>query len=190
MTSFPLEPIFSRALLAAAEYGCLLEAIDIVSVLSSSSKLFFDTTEEREAAAEARRKFRHSSGDHLTVLNVVRAYDEITTSESKSGRKAWCQKQYLNFRCLTEAVDIRKQLREVCEKLKLDWKTSCGDNEQPILRSLVCGLVQNTAFLQPDGTYKQVVGPSVSRYAHVFESILIDFPDTACQNPSWFRPLR
>ena len=26
---------------------------------------------------------------------------------------------------------------------------------------LVCGLVQNTAFLQPDGSYKQVMGPSV-----------------------------
>ncbi|KAF7799371.1 hypothetical protein EIP86_010603 [Pleurotus ostreatoroseus] len=161
MASFPLEPTFSRTILAAEENRCLMEIIDIVSILSSSSKLFFDTTEERETALEARRKFRHSSGDHLTVLNVVRAYDEIAASESKAGRRAWCQKQYINFRCLTEAMDIRKQLREVCEKLKMDWRTSCGDKEQPILRSLVCGLVQNTAFLQPDGSYKQVLGPSL-----------------------------
>ncbi|KAJ3559315.1 hypothetical protein NM688_g422 [Phlebia brevispora] len=161
MAFFPLEPIFARALLAADEYGCLLETIDVVSVLSSSSKLFVDTSDERENALEAHRKFRHSSGDHLTILNVVRAYDEISASESKAGRKAWCQKQYINFRCLTEAMDIRKQLREVCEKVKIDWRTSCGDNEQPLLKSLVCGLVQNAAFLQPDGSYKQVMGPSV-----------------------------
>ena len=164
MAFFPLEPPFSRALLAASTHGCVREVLDIVSVLSSSSKLFFDSTadsEAREAALEERRKFRHASGDHLTILNVVRAYDEIAQAESKGGRKAWCQKQYINFRCLSEALDIRKQLREVCERMKIDWKASCGDQEQPVLRSLVAGLVQNTAFLKPDGGYKQVMGPSI-----------------------------
>ena len=161
MAFLPLEPTFARALLAASELGCTLEVINIISVLSSSSKLFYDSTEEREAALEARRKFRHPSGDHLTILNVVRSYDEIATSESKVGRRAWCQKEFINSRCLVEAMDIRQQLREFCDKLKIDWKLSCGDKEQPVLRSLVSGLIQNTAFLQPDGSYKQVMGPSV-----------------------------
>ena len=164
MAFFPLEPPFSRALLAASTHGCVREVLDIVSVLSSSSKLFFDSTadsEARDAALEERRKFRHASGDHLTILNVVRAYDAIAQAESKGGSKAWCQKQYINFRCLSEALDIRKQLREVCERMKIDWKASCGDQEQPVLRSLVAGLVQNTAFLKPDGGYKQVMGPSI-----------------------------
>lgn len=161
MAFFPLEPYLARVVLAARENGCMRDVLDVVSVLSSSSKVFYDSSEQREAALEARRKFRHPSGDHLTILNVVRSYDEMCKSETNAGRKHWCQKSYLNHRCLTEAMAIRTQLRDVCERMKIDWSASCGDNEQPILRSLVRGLVQNSAFLQPDGSYKQVMGPSV-----------------------------
>jgi len=161
MAIFPLEPNLARVLVASQEFGCTLEVINIISVLSSSSKLFFDSTDEREAASEARRKFKHMSGDHMTILNVVKSYDEISASESKSGRKEWCRKQYVNDRCLTEAQDIRNQLHEVCMRMRIDPRVSCGDDEQPILKSLVRGLVQQTAFLQPDGSYKQLMGPSL-----------------------------
>lgn len=161
MAFLPLEPYLARVVLAAKENSCVREVLDIVSVLSSSSKVFYDSSEQREAALEARRKFRHSSGDHLTILNVVRSYDEVAKFEGNAGKKDWCQKSFLNHRCLMEAMAIRTQLREVCERMKIDWTVSCGDNEQPILKSLVRGLVQNSAFLQPDGSYKQVMGPSV-----------------------------
>lgn len=170
MAFFPLEPYLARVLLASKELGCVREVLDIVSVLSSNSKLFFDSSDQRDAALEARRKFHHPSGDHLTILNVVRSFDEIAKAETTAGKKDWCQKSFLNFRCLTEAVAIRTQLREVCERMKIDWATSCGDSEQPVLRSLVRGLVQNAAFLQPDGSYKQVMGPSVRDFAFSFLS--------------------
>jgi HrpA-like RNA helicase len=168
MAFLPLEPYLARVVLAAKEFGCVREVLDIVSVLSSNSKLFFDSADQRDAALEVRRKFRHSSGDHLTILNAVRSYDEIQKVETSAGRKDWCQKSFLNFRCLMEAVAIRSQLREVCERMKIDWTTSCGDNEQPLLKSLVRGLVQNAAFLQPDGSYKQVMGPSVCSFPSTF----------------------
>lgn len=172
MASFPLEPTLARALLASQEFGCTSEVLAIVSVLSSSSKLFVDTTDTRDAARDAHAKFRHISGDHLTMLNVVRAYEEVMQSEGgadgkkapKAALKDWCSRQYVNHRCLTEAFEIRTQLRELCERQKIDWKASCGEKqgeEQAVLRSLVRGLVQNTAFLQPDGRYKQVMGQSV-----------------------------
>ncbi|KAH9936070.1 P-loop containing nucleoside triphosphate hydrolase protein [Fomitopsis serialis] len=161
MAVFPLEPNLARAVVASREFGCTLEVIDIVSVLSASSKLFFDSTDEREAASEARRKFRHRSGDHMTVLNVVRAYQVVAAAEKKSGRREWCKRQFLNERCLAEAQDIRDQLREVCTRMQIDWKTSCGEDEQPVLKCLVRGLVQHAAYLQPDGSYKQLMGPSI-----------------------------
>lgn len=172
MAYFPLEPPLARALLASQEFGCTSEVLSIVSILSSSSKLFVDTTDTRDAARDAHSKFRHISGDHLTMLNVVRAYEEVLQSEGgadgkkapKAALKDWCMRQYVSHRCLTEAFEIRVQLRDLCEMQKIDWKASCGDKlgeEQAILRSLVRGLVQNTAFLQPDGRYKQVMGQSV-----------------------------
>ncbi len=184
MAFLPLEPYLARVVLAAKELGCVREVLDIVSVLSSNSKLFYDTSDQREAAAEARTKFRHSSGDHLTILNVVRSFDEIAKTETNAGKKDWCQKSYLNFRCLTEAMAIRTQLREVCERMKIDWTVSCGDNEQPVLRSLVRGLVQNAAFLQPDGSYKQVMGPSV-RDPLIEMLVLTDVRLIGRENPSW-----
>lgn len=162
MALLPVEPEFARAILASKEFSCTLEILDIVCVLSASSKMFIDTVDEREAATDARKKFRHPSGDHMTILNVVRAYDEIATQGSKKDRRDWCKKQFLNDRCLVEALDIRSQLRGVCERIGLNWRVSCSGDERPVLSSLVRGLVQNTAFLQVDGTYKQVMGPSVS----------------------------
>lgn len=162
MASFPLEPIHARAVLASKEQGCTLEIIDIISVLSASSKLFQDISEQREAVSESRLKFRHPSGDHLTVLNVVRAYQEIAASENKGARREWCRKHYLNERTLTEAREIRDQLRQSCSRVGIDWQVSCKEDEEPVLKSLGYGLVQNSALLQRDGTYKQTMGPSVS----------------------------
>jgi len=161
MASFPLEAHLARIIIASKEFGCTLEILDIVSILAASSKLFVDSNDQREASAEARRKFRHSSGDHMTILNAFRAYEEIAAVENKGGRREWCRQQFVNERTLREAGDIRTQLRTTCERMYIDWRTSRSDSEEPLLRSLVSGLVQHSAFLQPDGTYKQAVGQSV-----------------------------
>ena len=161
MASFPLESHLARIILASKEFGCTLEVLDVVSILASSSKLFVDSSDQREASAEARRKFRHPSGDHMTILNTFRAYEEIAAVENKGGRREWCRQQFVNERTLREAGDIRTQLRTTCERMDIDWRTSRPDNEEPLLRSLVYGLVQHSAFLQPDGKYKQTIGQSV-----------------------------
>ncbi|TFK52357.1 P-loop containing nucleoside triphosphate hydrolase protein [Heliocybe sulcata] len=162
MAAFPLEPNLACAVLEAVKNGCALEVIDIVSVLSSTSKLFFDISDEREVAAEVRRKFRHRSGDHMTILNALRSYQDVAATESKAARKEWCRKQYLNERTLLEAVKIRDQLRATCEKMSIGWQSSAQDDERPVTKSLFRGLVLHSALLQPDGTtFKQVYGRSV-----------------------------
>lgn len=160
MAAFPLEPIHARAILASKDYGCTSEILSIISILSASSKLYIDNSEQRETIIDSRRKFRHPSGDHLTLLNVVHAYEEISASENKISRKEWCKKHFLNERTLLEAKEIRAQLKQVCARVDVDPNASCGD-EEPILKSLGHGLVQNSAFLQPDGSYKQTMGPSI-----------------------------
>jgi HrpA-like RNA helicase len=162
MAGFPLEPPLARSVLASQEYGCTLEILDIIAVLSSSSKLFLDVSEEREFALQSRGKFQHSSGDHMTILNVLRSYEEIARVESRAWRKEWCRKQFFNERTLLEATRIRDQLRLTCDRMGLDWRLSCKSDEEPVLRSLVLGFVQNSALLQPDGSYRQLMGRSVS----------------------------
>jgi ATP-dependent RNA helicase DHX33 len=176
MAHFPLESHLARIILASKEFGCTLQALDIVSILAASSKLFVDSTEQREASAEARRKFRHPSGDHMTILNALRAYEDIAAVENKGGRREWCRQQFVNERTLKEAGDIRAQLRMTCERMNIDWRTSMPDNDEPLLRSLVYGLVQHSAFLQPNGSYKQTMGQSV-RFANLLvRTFLIQDP--------------
>ena len=121
--------------------GLLLLLLTILSVLSASSKLFVDTHDARDEAADARKKFRHPSGDHLTVLNVVRAYEDVSRDDTKKGRKEWCRRMFVNERCLAEAANIRAQLRDVCERTGIDWKANAGQGregcEGPVLRALV-----------------------------------------------------
>ncbi|KAI9465636.1 P-loop containing nucleoside triphosphate hydrolase protein [Lactarius psammicola] len=160
LAMFPLEPLHAATLLASVKHRCTSEVVSILSLLSSSAPLFPDTTSQRDAASEARAKFRHPSGDHWTMLNVFRAYDEIYVSEDKNGRKDWCKRNFVNQRALRDGCDIRTQLRSVCDRMNIDWKLSCGNEETPVLRSLLKGLLQHVAFLQPDGSYKQMMGPS------------------------------
>ncbi|KIL67696.1 hypothetical protein M378DRAFT_177367 [Amanita muscaria Koide BX008] len=199
MALFPLEPTHARSILASHEYGCTPQVLSIVSVLSASSKLFIDVSEQRESAAEARRAFINTRGDHLTTLNVVRAYEDVCRSQlhssgkdhdtreagdmegeesyvmkkkgkgrGKAERREWCRKYWVNERTLIEAKDIRKQLEGVCERL--GWTKNLSDpgtgannekEEENIVFSLANGLVHNSAFLQPDGSYKQTMGHSV-----------------------------
>ncbi|KAF9236191.1 P-loop containing nucleoside triphosphate hydrolase protein [Melanogaster broomeanus] len=161
MASFPVDPYLARIILASKTHGCTSEIIDIVSLLSSSSKLFLDVSDQRDAIADARRKFRHPSGDHLTMLNALRSYQEIASSESKGARKEWCRQHFVNERTFTEALKIRDQLRLTSQRVGLDWRASSKDMEEAVLRCFTAGLVQQSALLQPDGSYKQLMGQTV-----------------------------
>ncbi|KAJ7695774.1 P-loop containing nucleoside triphosphate hydrolase protein [Mycena rosella] len=181
MAAFPLEPAHARALLASKDLACTAEVLDVVSVLAASGGLFVDAAAQRTGIAEARRKFVHPSGDHLTVLNVVRAYaavgNENDTREEaeerereregaeekvgRSVRKEWARAHFVNERTLREARAIRTQLVVVCRREGLDPRASCGEREEPVLLSLAHGLAQNAALIAPDGSYKQIIGQTV-----------------------------
>lgn len=169
MASFPLEPVYARAMIASQEQACTAEVLEIVSVLSAQSPLFIDVADQRTAIAEARRKFVHPAGDHLTLLNAVRAYraaggDAEEKEQDKVGRgprKEWARAHFVNERTLKEAGSIRDQLRVSCSRAGIDWRTSCGEREEPVLLSLAHGLAQNIALLTPDGSYKQIIGQAV-----------------------------
>jgi ATP-dependent RNA helicase DHX33 len=179
MASFPLEPAHARAVIASKDLGCTAEVLDVVSVLAATAKLFVDATDKRMEIAAARRMLVHPAGDHLTILNTVRAYraaggDEEGKEKEKekekvgrNARKEWARAHFVNDRTLREATSIRDQLRESCRRADIDWRVSCGEREEPVLMSLAHGLAQNAALIAPDGSYKQIMGQSVRRLRFV-----------------------
>ncbi|KAH7098988.1 P-loop containing nucleoside triphosphate hydrolase protein [Auriculariales sp. MPI-PUGE-AT-0066] len=160
IAAFPLDPPLAAMVMHSRELGCTREVLDIVSVLSSSAAVFFDASspDAREAANEARAKFKHAGGDHMTLRNVLVAYEAVCTERDQGRPKDWCARQFVNERALREARDIRNQLEGVCTKLGLDPHVSCRDDSDPVLRCVIRGSFLNSAMLQPDGSYKQTVG--------------------------------
>lgn len=91
--------------------------------LLSGEEVFINNihdSERRGDALTAHAKFENESGDHLTLLNVFKAY-------AKSERpKTWCHDNFLNTRNLIYAAEVRHQLSEICSRVNLEF-SSCGN---------------------------------------------------------------
>jgi ATP-dependent RNA helicase DHX33 len=79
MSQFPLDPKYARCILAAANVSdckCVEEVIKIVSLLSVDTVFQqVNNQSKRETANAIRQKFVSSDGDHITLLNVYKAYN-------------------------------------------------------------------------------------------------------------------
>jgi len=60
-------------LLNSPNFKCSNEILTIVALLSTPN-VFMRPKENQKEADEARAKFEHSDGDHLTCLNAYNAY--------------------------------------------------------------------------------------------------------------------
>ncbi|KAF9028219.1 putative ATP-dependent RNA helicase dhr2 [Podila verticillata] len=151
MAAFPVDPPYAKVLLQSEKMECTKEAIEIISLLSVDT-IFSAPSSKREEANEARQKFMSLDGDHLTLLNTLRAY------ESVKGDRDWCRENFINSRHMRHVLDVRKQLIEFCERAGMDPRKSCGHDLEIVIKCFLAGFFQNTALLQPDSTYKSILG--------------------------------
>lgn len=73
MAQFPLDPKLARCILAAEKLNCVEEVIKIVSVLSVEN-VFVNDVAKRDHITAVRHKFVSDDGDHITLLNVYKAF--------------------------------------------------------------------------------------------------------------------
>lgn len=145
MSKLPLDPKYAKILLSATDYGCLEEALTIVSLLSSEN-IFHNSSQKREQILTAHAKFHAKCGDHLTLLNV---FNEFKTKQEP---KRWCHENFLLERNLSHAASVRTQLATICRTLGLP-PTSTPNDPIPVVKTLLTGLYRNIAELQRDNTY-------------------------------------
>jgi len=172
MAKLPLTPPLARVLLAAAEpsLSCLSEVVDVIAALSSDN-LFPQPVndEDRAAMEEVHKAFRRSEGDHIMLLEVVRAYDSATVSSSDPiAAGPWCTANYVSRAAFKNLLDIRKQLRQYCISLSLvdpSFSSSTSsdaispDLAQRVLKAFLRGFFHQTARAAPDGReYLTVLG--------------------------------
>ncbi|KAF9093821.1 putative ATP-dependent RNA helicase dhr2 [Mortierella sp. AD031] len=172
MAAFPVDPPYAKVLLQSEKMECTKEAIEIISLLSVDT-IFSAPSSKRDEANEARQKFTSLDGEHLTLLNTLRAY------ESVKGDRDWCRENFINSRHMRHVLDVRKQLIQFAERSGMDPKKTCGHDLEIVLKCFLAGFFQNTALLQPDGTYKSILGglsvsihPSSSLFGKKREAIM------------------
>ncbi|XP_055812110.1 pre-mRNA-splicing factor ATP-dependent RNA helicase DEAH10 [Solanum dulcamara] len=160
MARLPLDPVYSKALIVASQFGCLKEMLICVAMLSVES-IFYAPREKLEESRNALKSFASPEGDHLTLLNVYRTADEffqknkMVNSEEKAEKnlRKWCKDNYINSRSLKHARDIHSQIVRNVEQMGLRV-TSCEDDMLLLRRSLAASFFLKVAMKQPDGAYR------------------------------------
>jgi pre-mRNA-splicing factor ATP-dependent RNA helicase DHX15/PRP43 len=152
MSEFPLDPQLGKMLLASPDFKCSNEALSIVALLSVPNP-FLRPKESARAADDAKSKFAHVDGDHLTLLNVYHAY------KGKGENTQWCYDNFLNHRSLKQVDNIRSQLQRIMERLSIplvstDFKSV--DYYPNIRKSLVAGFFMQVAHMERSGHYLTV----------------------------------
>lgn len=183
MSKMPLEPSYSKALLAASVSDCLSPMLSLIAMLSVEGAAFITPhasqrgkkglkgESARELADEARRRFSCAQADTITLVNVFAAF----AGRQGAQAKAWCDQHYVNRRTMESAVQVRSQLRETCERLQLlssgfsereaaeaeeaKRRSQLGvpivdqDTSRTLRRCLTSAFFLNAAQRQPSGEY-------------------------------------
>ena len=76
MAEFPVDPMLSKMILASEKYKCTEEVLTITAMLSVNNSVFYRPKDKIIHADAARANFFNGSGDHLTLLNVYRQWEE------------------------------------------------------------------------------------------------------------------
>lgn len=154
MAEFPLHPTHSKALLSSEKFGCTQEMLTIIAMLQVQH--VFSTPSNRKLQADkAKLKFTCTEGDHITLLNVYKSFIE-KQSKNKKSVSGWCQNNYLNYKSLLRATQIRQQLASILRKFKIDVESTSEDKTEPILKCLAVSFFCNSAKAHYSGDYKHL----------------------------------
>ncbi|VDP90954.1 unnamed protein product [Echinostoma caproni] len=77
MAEFPLDPQLAKMVIASCDFNCSNEALSITAMLSVP-QCFVRPADSKKSADEAKMRFAHIDGDHLTMLNVYHAFKQST----------------------------------------------------------------------------------------------------------------
>jgi ATP-dependent RNA helicase DHR2 len=206
MTLFPLPAAYARVLIAAAHPSAdvLEDAIDAIACLTGDDILEQPKSEEaRDEVTEARLAITRREGDVITQLTALQKY------LAEPGHKLqWCKRHLVSHRNMATALQVRKQLRQLCVANKLlpakissdDAAAASSSIFEPIteerahrlLKCFLTAFIQNTAAIGPDGKYRTTFGkhavaihPSSSLYGKRKEGVL--YLEHVFTNRNWMK---
>ncbi|XP_019334322.2 pre-mRNA-splicing factor ATP-dependent RNA helicase DHX16 [Alligator mississippiensis] len=148
MAELPVDPMLSKMILASEQYKCTEQILSIAAMLSVNNAIFYRPKDKVVHADNARMNFFLPGGDHLVLLNVYTQWVESGYSMQ------WCYENFIQFRSMKRARDVREQLEGLMERIEVDITSSEGDYV-PIRKAITAGFFYHTARLTRTG-YKTV----------------------------------
>ncbi|UYV80077.1 DHX15 [Cordylochernes scorpioides] len=149
MAEFPLDPQLAKMLITSCNFNCSNEILSITAMLSVP-QCFVRPNEAKKAADEAKKRFAHVDGDHLTLLNVFHSFKQQNEDNQ------WCYDNFINYRSVKSADNVRQQLSRIMERFDLR-RTSTDflskDYYLNIRKTLVSGFFMQVAHLEKSGHY-------------------------------------
>ncbi|KAA0185055.1 putative pre-mRNA-splicing factor ATP-dependent RNA helicase PRP1 [Fasciolopsis buskii] len=152
MAEFPLDPQLAKMVIASCDFNCSNEVLSITAMLSVP-QCFVRPADSRKSADEAKMRFAHIDGDHLTMLNVYHAFKQNHEDPQ------WCYDNFINFRSLKSADNVRVQLSRIMDRFSLRRSSthfSSRDYYLNIRKALVSGFFMQAAHLERTGHYLTV----------------------------------
>ena len=149
MAEFPLEPPLSKMLMASVDYGCSDEVLTIVAMLSVPT-VFYRPKEKQHEADQRKARFHQPEGDHLTLLTVYQAWKHQNFS------RPWCHENFVQWRSLMRAQDIRKQLLTMMDRHRIELN-SCGRDYTRVCKAICSGFFVHAARRDAQEGFKTLV---------------------------------
>lgn len=198
MAEFPLDPMMSKALIAAGQYGVAAPVLAICAMLSVGNSVFYRPKDKAVHADTARAAFnrwvhggapvrtaathplpapttpvRRPGGDHPTLLNVYGTWRDTNYSTQ------WCYENFIQVRSMRRARDVHEQLENLCERVEVDLESRADpDREADLVRkAILAGYFYHTARLQANADFRTIKNPQT---VHVHPSSAL-----AKEPPRW-----
>lgn len=149
MSEFPLDPQLSKSILASCEFDCVDEMLTIAAMATAPSCFSHLPRGAEEAALTCWKAFLHPEGDHFTLINIYKAYqDTALNPTSEHCVEKWCHDNFLNCSALRMADVIRAELLEIIKRIELPYaEPAFGSRENTlnIKKALLSGYFMQTA---------------------------------------------
>jgi HrpA-like RNA helicase len=152
MAEFPLDPQLAKMLIASCDFNCSNEALSITAMLSVP-QCFVRPNDSKKAADEAKMRFAHVDGDHLTLLNVYHAFKQNHDDPQ------WCYENFINYRSMKSADNVRQQLSRIMDRFDLKRVSTDFTSREyyvNIRKALISGFFMQAAHLERTGHYLTV----------------------------------
>ncbi|KAL6525890.1 hypothetical protein OROMI_030285 [Orobanche minor] len=155
MSEFPLDPQMAKMLVVSSDFNCSNEILSISAMLSGLliPNCFIRPREAQKAADEAKARFGHIDGDHLTLLNVYHAYKQNQEDPQ------WCYENFVNHRAMKSADNVRQQLARIMARFNLKLCSTdfnSRDYYVNIRKAMLAGYFMQVAHLERTGQYLTV----------------------------------